>query len=261
MMKFEKYHGLGNDFIIVDYQSNIDYCKLAISLCNRNLGIGADGLIVVRLNPYEMIFFNQDGSRASMCGNGIRCFAAYCLNNKLIENNYLEVNTLAGLMKIEVLANNYRVNMGHPIFTKEAMKLTIPFCNKLNIIKEEVFPIFMATIHTVVFKNDLSNLRELEIIGQDLVNHHYFQEKTNVNFVKIISKDEIEVLTYERGVGFTLACGSGACAAAIISNKYFNLSNKIKVKVKHGFLLIEIKEAIYMSGPAVRICKGEIDYV
>lgn len=263
MSKFEKYHGLGNDFIIIDYQENIDYSKLAIELCQRKVNIGADGLIIVKTNPIEMIFYNQDGTRAPMCGNGIRCFAMYCYNHNLVNEKTFNVETLAGVMKIEIISTNpfeVKVNMGIPIFTKEAISLNTEYTLPLVIENLSVYSLFMGTIHSVVFLNNLEELNNSNY-GPMIESHPYFNEKTNVNFVQIVDNKNLKIRTYERGVGFTLACGTGCCASAVIANKYFNQLSITNCHLEYGDLKIELDNQVFMTGPATLVCKGEYNYV
>ena len=263
MYKFEKYHGLGNDFIIVDYDEGTDYSRMAATLCQRQVNIGADGLIAVKTNPLEMIYYNQDGSRAPMCGNGIRCFALYCYKHGLVSEDQFDVHTLAGIMKITITSKDpfeVRVNMGDPIFTGESISLTTEYSIPLIIEGLEVYSLFMGTIHSVIFMDTLENLEETNY-GPLIESHPYFSKKTNVNFVQILDDGNLKIRTYERGVGFTHACGTGCCASAVIANRYRNLSETCNCHLEFGRLKIEIEDHVFMTGPATIVCKGEYNYV
>ena len=282
MISFSKYHGCGNNFVIVkeedlaDYmdiqpgeESSDDYGRFAEKVCNINIGIGADGLIVVRQNPaLEMVFFNCDGSRAPMCGNGIRCFANYCYDKGInIEDSYT-VKTLAGDMVVNVVCREpfrVKIDMGSPVFSPEAVKADYTgkdFINQKITLKDgsqvDIDSLFMGTIHTVVFTDDV-DVSAVEPIGEEICNHEIFKEKTNVNFVKPIDDETLEMITYERGVGMTLACGTGACASVVAANMRGLCGNTAEVKLPLGSLKREIKanNHVYMEGPSVRISDGE----
>ncbi len=259
-MKFSKYHGCGNDFIIVDYDENIEYSNLAQIVCPEHLAIGADGLIVVKNNPLEMLFYNRDGSRAPMCGNGIRAFARYAQEKFSLPDEFT-VKTLAGDMIITVIDDCVRVNMGKPIFTNDSIKASddISFENReIEVYGKKVVvnSLFMGTIHTVVIVDDLDISDE----GEGICNHNLYKEKTNVNFVKILDRNNIEVLTYERGVGFTYACGTGCCASYVVLRREGLCNEQLNVHLKYGKLVIEGNDNIFMTGPAVKVFEGEFNY-
>lgn len=272
-MKFHKYHGTGNDFIIfeaIDLQS-VDYTDLAKRVCDRHLGIGSDGMIVVEKSDVadiQMIFYNADGSRATMCGNGIRCFAIFVTDYQLVKRHEFTVETLAGIMKVEVVhSSDYesrvRVNLGQPIFEHHAIpktSITTRYMNQPISIDSELYHIstlIIGTIHTVLFVDDFTTLN-MESIGGKIEQHPLFPMKTNVNFCQVINQDKINVVTWEKGVGLTLACGTGAAASAIVSTLLYGCDSEQKVKVAGGELLIQQQnEEIFMAGPATLICQGE----
>lgn len=297
-MDFEKYHGLGNDFIIfresalekkfsyIQHKSELDknYSKLALEVCNRNTGIGSDGMIVLRElteDTVEMMFYNQDGSRVPMCGNGIRCFSHFIYENKILSGKIYKIQTLAGLLTVEIETEDgfkAKVNMGNPIFNLESIPLDKG--NFLNLLQKKdkninepldeainytidvndkeyiLSSVFMGTTHSVTFVDSLKEV-EIESVGKIIENNLIFPKKTNVNFVEIQDKDNIEMKTWERGVGLTLACGTGACAAVVIgSMKLGVLNKKVNVHLPIGDLIIELKESVYMTGPSKLIAKG-----
>ena len=265
-MNFVKMHGCGNDFVIIEDEKGFNYEKLAVSLCNRKTGVGADGLIIVKKNPLEMIFYNQDGSRASMCGNGIRCFARYCYEKKLCKNKRLECITQAGTMKIEITSVEpflCKVDMGRPNFTNQMIHVSdnINSFGRVLTIKRyhlTIYSFFMGTIHTVLFVESLDS--QVLTLAEDICKNPLFHNQTNVNFVKVIDDKTLGVKTFERGVGWTLACGTGACASVVASHKLGLTGPKVTVKLPMGFLNIEIgkKENVMMEGPAVLTYTGEL---
>ncbi len=283
-LNFEKYHGLGNDFIIFMYDDvkDFEFDKLAQKVCNRQTGIGADGMMIVKKKSddlMQMIFINADGSEAPMCGNGVRCFSHFVYEHKLLTGNLFNIETLAGLMKIEInISNNIftaKVNMGKPNFLPE--KIPMNTLNKILENKKEFIneklefknlklnlsSVFIGTTHTVIYVDKLENINMPEI-GREVENYlELYPKKTNVNFVEIKDRKNIKMLTWERGVGMTLACGTGACASVLIGNlKMKTLENKVNVELPIGNLLIEVgqDENIYMTGPSEKIAKGEYYY-
>ena len=277
MLKFEKYQGAGNDFVIVSEKELIEkgipeYGEFASQVCNRHFGIGADGLIILKYvasMPF-MFFFNADGSQAPMCGNGIRCFSHYLVNNHLVDGNEFVVKTVPGDLTIRV---NYdeekddfsaRVNMGKPIFNIKELINTEKeqfLREKINIDGKEIeiSYIFMGTDHSVIFVNDFSDY-DIDEIGKKIENYtDSFPKKVNVNFVKVYDRKRMEVITWERGAGRTLACGTGATASAVLARTFGFVDNKVNVKVPGGQLVIEYEGGennAFMTGPSEKIAEG-----
>ena len=276
-IKFTKMNGLGNDFVILDYKeykrTGLAPDKLALKLCNRNFSIGADGLIIVNPDTTEAdiswIFYNSDGSIAQMCGNGMRCFARYVYDNKIIAKKEFSVKTEAGIIIPQIISDNeVRVNMGKPIL--EPSKIPCIAEKNLNIpynIDNKKFllnAVSMGNPHCIIFVEKGS--RELALkYGSIIENDKLFPEKTNVEFVEILSKNEVTINVWERGCGITLACGTGACAttAAGILNGYLN--NTVKANLPGGSLKIEwqgshadTEHNVYMTGRADYSFVGEI---
>lgn len=261
-LPFTKYHGCGNDFIIVDssWLPDLDHSKLIPAICDRHTGIGADGFIVVEHDPLEMVYYNQDGSRAPMCGNGIRCFSKFCLDEQIVTEQEFDVETLAGTKKIKALdPAHFLVDMQKPLFDLALCSLNQPIWG-LEYKGYILYTFFMSTVHTVVFIEDA--FMDISKIGEELCNDPLFPEKTNVNFVTILDSNTIQVQTYERGCGVTLACGTGVCASAYVAYKEKGCASSIHVCMKKGALDIEIltDDTILMSGPAALIAKGEFYY-
>ncbi len=273
MIVFTKMQGIGNDFIVIENLKNeiiYSYQKLSKYLCNRNFGIGADGVLYIEkseIADFKMRIFNSDGTEAEMCGNGIRCFAKYLYENKILEKTEMNIETLAGVKKIKLILEGKKVslvqvNMGKPCFEYDK----IPVFYKENeegvkIDNKLVYPISMGNPHAVCFVNSVENIN-IEKEGSLIEKYKYFPNKTNVEFVEIIGRNKIKVRVWERGVGETLACGTGACAAAVISNIKKNLEDKIEVKLKGGILKIEYdkkSELVYLKGEAEKVFVGKID--
>ena len=254
MLKFEKYHGAGNDFIIMNEKDLIekgipDYNELAKQVCDRHFGIGADGLLILKYvaNMPFMFYYNSDGSQAPMCGNGIRCFSYYLKNNNIEQEDNFMVKTLSGDLLIET-------NMDER-FLQE--KITIDG-------KEiEISYIFMGTDHSVIFVDDFSEY-DIDDIGKKIENYtELFPKKVNVNFVKVIDRNNMEVITWERGAGRTLACGTGATASAVLGRVFDLTDEKVNVKVPGGRLTIEYGhngEDVFMTGTSEKIAEGNYIY-
>lgn len=279
MILFSKYHGCGNNFVIIkeaELSGKVtpdDYPQLALKVCDVNTGIGADGMIVVREKPaLEMVFYNCDGSRAPMCGNGIRCFANFCRDEGVETGKTYPVKTLAGDMIVDVTsAEPFRVkiNMGKPLFSPEEIKVDPSNVGRENFLGQnltladgssvEIDSMFMGTIHTVVFVDELDD-SYVQTVGEEICNHPTFTEKTNVNFVKVVDEDTLQVQTYERGVGVTLACGTGACASVLAASLRGKCGSRADVQLKLGSLNITLSEDgdVYMEGPSEKICSGTI---
>lgn len=268
MIAFTKYHGCGNDFIILSEEAAGDraYPALAAQICHRTMGIGADGLIIVRTNPLEMIYYNSDGSRAPMCGNGIRCFAKFCYDEGLCLDQEYEVMTLAGIMGVKVVSSEpflVEIDMGKPDFNPGRCGIKTEKENFLNETIElknkqiTVSSCFMGTIHTVVWLDDLDKT-DLEQLGRELCEHPIYTEKTNVNMVQVMDEKTLKLMTYERGAGMTYACGTGACASVVIGALEGKCGRETDVLLPLGTLHINQRndDEVMMTGPAVKVGQG-----
>ena len=251
-IKLTKMQGCGNDFVIIDYheyeKTGLKMSELAKKVCNRNFGVGADGMIIPKLNPenkeadISWYFYNSDGSTAQMCGNGMRCFAKYCIDNKLVDKKSFSVETLAGIIKPELLDNGLiKVNMGKPILENKK----IPFWSengekKLTALdrKFEITPVSMGNPHCVII-TDEDPMKLAQTYGPVIEKHEFFPEKTNTEFVRVKSRMEIDMRVFERGCGITLACGTGACASVVACVLNNLTENKVKVNLLGGPVFIE----------------------
>ncbi len=274
MKKFTKYHGCGNDFIIVNDKDikDEDHVKAAISWCHRTTGIGADGLIIVKGSPkkgipVEMKIYNSDGSLAPMCGNGIRCFAEYCYDEKIVREKKYPVKTDAGVLNVDVKSKSpflVEIDMGQPDFDPRMSGIDTDlkeFIDQKVKVDEWEVPVgtfFMGTIHTVIWHEDIPAFDKVAF-GEKLSNHPIFKEKTNVNMAEVINRDIIKLITYERGAGLTAACGTGACASVVYGIREGKLNNKVQVLLPHGELVITQREdgTVFMQGPAEKIADGQ----
>lgn len=264
-IKLTKMQGCGNDFVIIDYseyeKTNMSMEELAKKVCNRNFGIGADGMIIPKTDTKETdigwYFYNSDGSIAQMCGNGMRCFAKYVHDKGLVNKKEFSVMTGAGIIKPQLLEDgNVKVNMGTPILEYE--KIPFKGSRKLKALDREfdITPVSMGNPHCVIIGEDDPMEMTLKY-GPVIEKHEYFPEKTNTEFVKVISKNEIDMRVYERGCGITLACGTGACASVVACVLNNLTEQKVKVNLLGGSVFVEWQgnssnptENIFLIGPA-----------
>ena len=283
-IKITKMQGLGNDFVILDHEeyekTGLSMAELAVKLCDRHFGIGADGMIIPYIkgssvsalnaaSPYEKLFsdslktdigwyfYNSDGSTAQMCGNGMRCFAKYVYDKGLINKRFFSVQTLAGVIKPELLDDGtVKVDMGAPILEDE--KIPFKGDKKLKALDREfeIVPVSMGNPHCVIF-TDENPLELAKTYGPSIEAHEYFPEKTNTEFVQVLSRSEVEMRVYERGCGITMACGTGACATVVASVLNNLTEQKVKVNLLGGSVIIEwsgnqdnLQEHVFMTGSA-----------
>ena len=265
MFSFCKMQGTGNDFVVVNCLENeFQYSLpvLAEYLCNRHFGVGADGVIFIyksEVADFKMRIFNQDGTEAEMCGNGIRCFAKYVFEKNLTDKTEFEIETLAGKKTVKLELENKKVmavtvNMGAPEFSN--LKYIIEIEGQEFI----VHPISMGNPHAVCFVKNVDEF-PVEKIGPILENYKYFPNKTNVEFVEIRDKNTIKIRVWERGVGETNSCGTGACASTMIAINEKYVSEEVTVELKGGKLEVcydKESEKISLKGAAEIIFEGAL---
>lgn len=276
-MEFVKMHGLGNDFIIVQtgsWEEAGDLQPYARMICDRNFGVGADGLVAIGKDPQMDIFmriFNPDGSEAEMCGNAIRCVARYAYENGLVKEPNLSLRTLAGSRYpvVETSAGqvkNIKVDMGKPILKRSLIPVKGRGSNVKILLEAsmgtiEATAVSMGNPHCIIFVDDINKI-PVALWGAELEVHPFFPAKTNVEFVQILGRNEMIMRVFERGVGLTLACGTGACAALVAAVLNGFADRDARVHLPGGDLLIEWSQDdqhVYMTGPAEQVFQGSID--
>ncbi len=278
MINFLKMQGLGNDFILIDLfnEPAMDYQQVAKDWCHRRLGIGADGLVLLSRadnveNDLKMVIYNSDGSEAMMCGNAIRCYAKYAYENNLVDTEEFRIETRSGVMIPRVILKDdlvvgVRVNMGIPALTPG--QIPVLFSGK-EVIDEEVRfgdamyrinAISMGNPHCVIFVDELERF-PVEQVGPIVENDEIFPDRVNVEFIKVMSRNQIKLRVWERGAGMTMACGTGACAAVVACVKNDLTDSKVTVHLPGGELFIEWaeNEMVYMTGPAEYVYTGMIE--
>jgi diaminopimelate epimerase len=274
VIPFTKYQGLGNDFVLIDNRAQPEpmlSLEQARQVCDRNFGVGGDGVIFLlpsTSQPHAMRIFNNDGSEAQMCGNGIRCLAKFMRElNIPTEDGGYSIETKAGLIVPRFDGEQVTVDMGPPRLSAEEIPTTlVPKGEKvLNLPLPEpwsrfnVTTVSMGNPHAVIFVEDL-NAVELANWGPAIESHPAFPERINVHFVQVLSPTHLKVKVWERGAGPTLACGTGACAilvAAVLNQK---AEKRATVELPGGPLAIDWHDNnhVFMTGPAQKVFVGEL---
>lgn len=278
-MKFTKMQGLGNDYVYVDcFKETVsDPPATARFVSDRHFGIGSDGLIMIKPSEkadFEMEMYNTDGSRSEMCGNGIRCVAKYVYDYGLTDKTHISVETLGGIKYLDLTVEDgktklVRVNMGKPELTPELIPI-VPEKEESSIINAPIVVagkeyrmtgVSMGNPHAVVYVDDVDGL-DIMSVGPGFENHERFPNRINTEFVQVIDEHTVKMRVWERGAGETLACGTGACAAAVASILNGLTEDKVTVKLPGGELEVwwnRQEDLVYMTGSAVVVYDGEID--
>lgn len=277
-MLFYKYHGLGNDFVLVDTRNQElpaaggDVAALARRVCHRHTGIGADGLVFLRPvgeAGIQMQIINSDGSEPEMCGNAIRCVAKYLYEHGGLKQDEMRIATLAGIMRPRLIRENgrvkaVRVDMGEPRLERTEIPMTGPPGRVINEPLAldggnfRVTAVSMGNPHCLIFTAHVDRVPLAEL-GPKLENHPDFPRKTNVEFIEVLNPGEVRMRVWERGAGPTMACGTGACATAVGGVLNGLTGRAVKVHLPGGTLDIEWAEDnhVYMTGPATEVFCGE----
>ena len=278
-IKFTKYHGLGNDFILIDNRHSSEpviTAEQAVEMCDRHFGIGADGVIFAlpaqNGTDYTMRIFNSDGSEPEMCGNGIRCLAKFIadLEGSDAKTEY-RIHTGAGVIITELRSDGQvKVDMGVPrllaaeipttLAAPDAKVIDVPI--KVADKSWSVTCVSMGNPHCITFVEDVSAV-VLETVGPQFEHHQAFPQRTNTEFIQIIRRDYVKMRVWERGAGVTLACGTGACAAVVAGVLTGKCDRATSVELPGGVLEIEWAEVsgrIYMTGPAQQVFTGLISH-
>jgi diaminopimelate epimerase len=276
-MKFTKMQGCGNDYIYVDCTKTLieNIPETARKVSDRHFGIGSDGLILIRPSEkadFMMDIYNNDGSRAKMCGNGIRCVAKFVYDKGLTKKRKLKIETLAGIKELDLTIENgevsyVTVNMGSPIM--KAREIPV-ITDREEMIAEpieiagntyEITCLSMGNPHGVVFVEDTDTI-PMETLGPLFENHKIFPDRVNTEFVQVVDRNRIKMRVWERGSGETLACGTGACASVMACILNGLTDHQVTVSLLGGDLEITYDEEanlVYMKGPAVKVFDGEIN--
>lgn len=284
-MKFTKMQGCGNDYVYVNgyTETILDKKAMAIKVSDRHFGIGSDGLILINPSDVadcEMEMYNSDGSRAEMCGNGIRCVAKFAYDNGLVKKDTFDIETLAGIKHIQLIfdtddkVTGAKVDMGRPILIPDEIpcdvtKFAVPVENyvvsePLLVDGEEymVTAVSMGNPHAVIFIDTDVKEFPLEKIGPVFEVNEAFPKHVNTEFVRILDRKTVEMRVWERGAGETFACGTGACAVVVASILNGYVDHEVTVKLLGGDLKISWsgnkEDSVFMEGPATTVFQGEI---
>jgi len=274
-LKFVKMQATGNDFIMVDARAlDLDWQGISKKMCDRHLGVGADGLMAVAVSltaDLRMRLFNADGSEAQISGNGLRCFAKYAVDRKLVKGRGITIETLAGVKHIETVVSSgkvthARVNMGKPVLSAADIPVSVdernPVLNyKLPVGGRDLELAFvsMGNPHAVCFiAGDVDDF-PLSEIGPLVERHRIFPERTNFEIVNRIDRQRLKARVWERGVGETLACGSGSSATAVASRLKGYSDEKVDITMPGGVLTVTWDGAddVYLQGPVEQVFTGE----
>lgn len=282
-LKFTKMHGCGNDYIYINgLAQHVDADKkpeLVKKLSDRHFGIGGDGVIFINAGnaaEFEMEMYNADGTRAQMCGNGIRCVAKYVYDYGLTDKTAVTIESFGRVKYLDLTlgadnkVSTVRVNMGAPVL--KAAEVPVISDNEQAVDEEIIVNgetykmtcVSMGNPHAVVFVEDIADMRDFDIekTGPYFENHERFPERTNTEFVRIIDKNNVQMRVWERGTGETLACGTGCCATTVACVLNGLTDTKVAVKVLGGEILCEWDRAenlVYMTGPAATVFEGEVE--
>ncbi len=289
-MKFSKFQATGNDFILVDARAPFCHpdlepfapCQLAQIMCDRHFGVGADGLILVQNSSYcdlKMRIFNPDGSEAETCGNGLRCLAKYAIEKGIVSTTNLRIETLSGMRqaKAYMLGNKVsrvEVSMGTPQFQPEQIPVTlttdavaseakqspvITYQLTANSYQLSVSLLSMGNPHAVSFVSEPVASFPLAEVGPKVERHPLFPQRTNFEIARVLSRGEIEARVWERGVGETLACGSGACAIAVAAQLHNYAGDVVDIILPGGTLTISWDRVgeVLLTGPVEEVFTGE----
>ncbi|MFN2390232.1 MAG: diaminopimelate epimerase [Actinomycetota bacterium] len=275
-MRFGKYQGIGNDFVMLsDPEDRLRLTpELVRSLCDRRTGVGADG--VIRVAPgidgadFFMDHVNSDGTTSEMCGNGIRCLAIFAADEGLSAEEQLKVMTRAGLKVVERSGTKVRVDMGAPMFAPAEVPINWSGDDaleaRLDLDGKEVAlaAVSLGNPHAVLFVPEIERA-PVTTLGPRLETHPAFPNRTNVEFAVVETPERIRMRVWERGAGETMACGTGACAVAVVARLRAGTSERVTVALPGGELEVawagdlEREAPVYMTGPAVRSFVGEVE--
>ncbi len=276
-MRFAKLHGTGNDFLLIEAEGEErDWNALAVAMCERHFGVGADGLmLVLRSNRADvrMRLFNADGSEAEVSGNGVRCLVKYVIERGIVapKGGRVTIEAVHGVLEAEVFAENgvvtgVRLSMGPPRFAPQEVPVVAemqpPVLNLPLNVDGRVIAVnclSMGNPHAVLICQEAVDSYPLEEIGPKVEHHAAFPQRVNYGVARVVSRERMDVRVWERGVGETLACGSGCCAAMVAARLHGLVGDKVDITQPGGVLTVEWdgKGDVYLTGPAEFVFEGE----
>lgn len=272
-LKFTKMHGLGNDFVVIDAISqdiNLTTEQI-IAMSDRHRGIGCDQLLLVEKPTipqaeFRYRIFNSDGGEVEQCGNGARCFAVFVRQQGLTTNDIIPVETAGGLIELKIKAEQVAVDMGTPDFTPQSLPFIVDnqaesYNLMVNGAEYAIGAVSMGNPHAVMLVADLDEV-DIDMLGRAIEGHPQFPNRVNAGFMQVISRNEIRLRVFERGVGETQACGTGACAAVAVGRLHGKLDEQVTVHLVGGDLTIRWSgegQPLMMTGPATTVFDGKIN--
>lgn len=273
ILQYSKMHGLGNDFVVIDLVRQRAYLDTVTiqRMADRHFGIGFDQLLIVEppedpTADFKYRIFNSDGSEVEQCGNGVRCFARFVYEQQLTYKTKIRVQTKSGIVEPELGANGWvRVNMGQPKFLPEQIPFQAEQAQDLYPLQLKdaeisIDVVNMGNPHAVTLVDDVLTA-DVAKIGPQVESHERFPERVNAGFLQVISRNKARLRVYERGVGETLACGTGACAAVVSGIRRGLLDNNVDIELAGGMLNIAWSEGepVWMTGPTATVYEGRFD--
>ncbi len=277
-MEFTKCHGAGNDFVVIDARRlNIPWAERARKMCDRHFGVGSDGIILVVTgadSTLAMRMFNPDGSEAEACGNGLRCFAKYVVDHGIASSDSFEVETLGGTRRVKVLrgkdgvVREAEVSMGVPRFEPGEIPAHVagrpgPILNHELAVGDRWIPVSLVSMgnpHAVTFVAEAVASYPLAVTGPLVERHSLFPARVNFEVARVTGRRDVEARVWERGAGETLACGSGACAVAVVAGLLGLCDSPVRVHLPGGVLSVAWSargEEVVLRGPAEQVFVGE----
>ncbi len=269
-LTFWKMHGLGNDFIVLDSRRSgyLPDSAAAVRLCHRRFGIGADQVLILlrsKAADYRMVILNADGGEVEMCGNGIRALALFLRQRRISRKRRFRIETLAGIIVPEIIGKQVRVDMGEPIFEPSRIPVALAETPQNRLLEVDgnrfyVTAVSMGNPHCVIPVERVEGVPLAEF-GPRIEHHPWFPKRTNVEFVQVMDRGRLRVRVWERGAGATLACGTGACAAAVAMMDLGLCEREVTVTLPGGDLEIrwEANTHVWLTGPAVEVFQGVIE--
>lgn len=273
ILQYSKMHGLGNDFVVIDLVRQRAYLDTVTiqRMADRHFGIGFDQLLIVEppedpTADFKYRIFNSDGSEVEQCGNGVRCFARFVYEQQLTYKTKIRVQTKSGIVEPELGANGWvRVNMGQPKFLPEQIPFQAEqaqdlYSLQLKDAEISIDVVNMGNPHAVTLVDDVLTA-DVATIGPQVEAHERFPERVNAGFLQVMSRNKARLRVYERGVGETLACGTGACAAVVSGIRRGLLDNNVDIELAGGMLNIAWTEGepVWMTGPTATVYEGRFD--
>lgn len=273
-LRFTKMHGLGNDFVMIDAisQKVVVTPERVRKIADRKQGVGCDQVLVVETpsSPdvdFRYRIFNSDGGEVENCGNGARCFALFVLQRKLTGRKVIRAETAGGNLVLHVLGNNQvKVDMGLPVLLPESIPFVAPsqaITYPLNLSGQtlNISAVSMGNPHAVTVVEDIAQV-DIERVGPEVESHSDFPSRVNAGFMEVVSSSEVKLRVFERGVGETLACGTGACAAVVAGRLQGLLDSTVTVRLPLGSLTIQWQgdgHPVLMTGPVTTVFHGQVN--